>query len=210
LKVIGKPDFLNLYYKQFKPYLRGIDISKWNNLNLYLLTPEEMPNTSLNSTRPHFQPPNTIRIPIVNIEGIDIKIVFDSNIHLIAHEIGHFIHTTYLPNEKIDDPLWKKWAILTGNKLDFTWKTTNFGGSRHLYPHVPSFEDFADNFKDWLLGKCVYMEKFFMSLWKQNAKINEEQINIFKGILNHTGNIGKIKLFEELEKYNPRALVYLQ
>ena len=49
-----------------------------------------------------------------------------------------------------------------------------------------------------------------MSLWKQNAKINEEQINIFKGILNHTGNIGKIKLFEELEKYNPRALVYLQ
>ena len=100
MKVIGKPDFLNLYYKQFKPYLRGIDISKWNNLNLYLLTPEEMPNTSLNSTRPHFQPPNTIRIPIVNIEGIDTKVVFDSNIHLIAHEIGHFIHTTYLPNEK--------------------------------------------------------------------------------------------------------------
>ncbi len=171
MKVFGRPEFLNLYYRYFSPLLRGVDIDVWN-LDLYLLSPDEMPKTSPNSHRPHFAPPKTARIPVVNVPGIMPSVVFSALINVIAHEIGHFIHVTYLSNETPEDEIWQEWAELSGNHLDyesFEWRVADYGNARHPYPHIPIFEIFADDFRDWLLGRKPgrAYKKFFYNLWGQ-------------------------------------------
>lgn len=206
MRVHGHPCFLNLYRLYFLPILAGIDTDAWD-LDLYLLTPEEMPSHSPNSKRPHFSPPKTIRVPIVEFDSISTDIVFRSNVPVIAHEFGHYIHETFMGED--GSVKWHKFASLTGLSLDFGWQTIDYGKARHPYPYIPAYEEFADDFRDWLRGRRIEMEHFYMSLWGQQAKVTAKDIEIFRGILGDTGEEGARKLKEELERDNPRALVYL-
>lgn len=172
MRVFGHPRFLNLYRIYFQPLLEGIDTGRWD-LDMHLLTPAEMPVGGANSSRPHFQPPRTIRIPIVEFDSIYTDVVFRSNIPIIGHELGHFVHEEYMGAD--GSGKWYEFASLIGEPLDFAWRTTNLGGSRHPYPHVPAYELFADCFSDWLLGRLPgpAWKKFYLKLWGQKymAKI---------------------------------------
>lgn len=55
----------------------------------------------------------------------------------IAHEIGHYIHTTYLGE---DMSKWLVWAAETEHELDLTFKNDNG------YPRKKSYEAFANDF----------------------------------------------------------------
>jgi len=207
LKLYGHPRFLNLYNKHFAPLLRGVDTFTWD-FDLYLLIPAEMPQTSQNSQRPHFSPPKTIRIPIVELEDVPLDTVFKSNVPIIGHELGHFVHETFMGGD--DSGKWQEFAGLTGMTLDFAWRTSDLGKARHPYPHVPAYELFADTFRDWLQGKRLHLEAFLMGLWGQAAKVTKEQIDIFRAIWWDTGPAGQQALIDHLEQFNPRALVYLR
>lgn len=208
MKIFGRPEYLNEYRKRYEPLLAGINTDKaFPTLEIYLLSPEEMPDGGPNSKRPHLTPPDKLYFPVVDV--VLPKLYFDSQLFIFFHEIGHYVHTTFLTNEKTTDPKWREWAKLTGAKLDFTWQTKDLGKNRPPYPFIPSFEDFADDFSFWLQGKRLEMEAFYMGLWGQQAKVTAKDIEIFRGILGDTGEEGARKLKEELERDNPRALVYL-
>ena len=206
VKLFGKPEFLNLYNKYFAPLLRGINISDWD-LDMYFLPPAEMPQTNANSRRPHFAPPKTIRIPIPELQDVSPSLLFRSQISIIGHEIGHFIHTQFMGAD--NSSKWQDWSRLKGRQLNFNWQTTDLGSARHPYPHVPSYENFADDVAAWLQGERLEMETFYMGLWQQETKVNKQQLDIAKGIWNHTGESGRMALRKHMEEFNPRMLVYL-
>lgn len=206
MKVFGKPEFLNLYFRHFAPYLRGINISAWD-LSLHLLPPEDMPSGMQGATRDRFVPPGDAYISLPEVEGVSLDMLFRSKVPVIGHEIGHFIHTVFMGEDGSGQ--WKEFATLTKAALDFSWRTTNLGAGRHPYPHVPAYEIFADTFRDWLMGQRLEMEAFYMGLWGQEAKATPDQIKIFKSIMQDTGPAGREALTKHLELFNPRALVYL-
>jgi hypothetical protein len=208
MKIFGRPEYLNEYRKHYEPLLAGIDTDKaFPTLEIYLLSPEEMPDGGPNSKRPHFTPPRSMYFPVVDV--VLPKLYFDSQLFFFFHEIGHYIHTTFLPNEKPEDLKWREWARLSGNELDFAWQTKDLGKARHPYPFVPSFEDFADDFSWWVQGRRAHMEQFYMSLWGQEAKATTENIVIFRKMIKELGKAGQGRLRELIEKDNPRALLYL-
>lgn len=203
MKVFGKPEYLNLYYRYFAPLLAGIDTSSWDVL-LYLWPSEEMPK-GMQGTRPVFSPPKTIRIPIVHLPNVAMETYAKSQESIIAHEYGHYVHTAFMGKDGSEK--WQEWAELTGSSLDFQW-TEKYAA--HPYRVVPSYEDFAWDFSCWLQGKRWHMERFYMSLWGQEAKATIQNIAIhFQSIMDVTGKAGQAKLKELLEKDNPRALLYL-
>jgi len=210
LKTFGRPDFLMLYYRYFAPLLAGIDTDKaFPDLEIHLLLPGDMPKTGHpNDMRPHFEWPRTIRIPVLILPDVGLELYFRSQVGIFGHELGHYVHFRFLPNEKKDDPLWQKWSKLTGKELDFVMRTHSKLSGRE-YPHIPSQEDFADEFSFWLQGERLHMEAFCMGLWGQKAKVTSAQVGIFKAIHNFTGASGKEALQKHLSVHNPRALVYL-
>lgn len=211
MKVFGKPQFLLLYYKYYHPLLNGIDTDKaFLNLKINLVLPEEMPEGSVNSSRPHYNSRiHEIYLPIVEMPDVSYDLYFRSMVFIYGHELGHAVHFKYLPNEKVSDPGWQEFSRLSGKPLDFERKTYSSITSKE-YPHVPSQENFANEFSRWLTGERLHMEAFFMGLWGQEAKVKPAYIPIFKAIYNFTGASGKQALKNHLEIHNPRALVYLK
>jgi hypothetical protein len=211
MKVHGKPEFLQIYLKYYRPYLRGIDETAFLDVNLYLLHQTDMPVCEIwpaNYAAPHFEAPNTIRIPFVTLDPLIQEAFFRARLNTFAHELGHYVHSKFLPVDKITDPLWRQWAALTGYNLDFIgrWHQTAF---KKTYYITPTHEDFADNFSLWLRGGLLEMESFYMGLWGQRPPVRKEDLISFRNIINHTGRDGRRVLLEHLAAYNERALIYL-
>ena len=88
----------------------------------------------------------------------------DRALKTLLHEIGHLIHFDFLPHHsaaKVEPGLWQPWSEATGYELEFD------RGGRH--DSVKSYEDFANDFRDWLMGIVGGAErkKFYYSLWGQ-------------------------------------------
>jgi len=86
----------------------------------------------------------------------------------LLHEIGHHIHFSYLPyhsQAKRDPGLWGDWAEVTGYELEF-----NRGGQHDA---VKSYEDFANDVRDWLVGDAAGTERkqFYFGLWGQEVSL---------------------------------------
>lgn len=205
MRINGKPKYLNLYYKHFAPLLRGIDLSRWD-IEVYLLSTEEMPS-GMQGTRIKFTPPKSVYIPMVDLPDLEDDTYMRALVPSIAHEFGHYGHETFMGEDGSDK--WHKFAEVTGITLDFNWTTINYGKGRQPYSYIPAYEDFADNFSDWLRGKRLEMEAFYMGLWGQEVRATKEQVEIIRTIWNDTSDKGKMALKKHLEKYNPRMLVYL-
>lgn len=82
----------------------------------------------------------------------------------LLHEIGHHIHFMFLPTwteARREPKQWKDWSIVTGYELEFE------RGGQH--DTVRSYEDFANDFRDWVIRRVGGTErkKFYYGLWGQ-------------------------------------------
>jgi len=90
----------------------------------------------------------------------------DRALKTLLHEIGHHLHFSFLCHHtraKTEPGLWKPWSEATGYELEFV------RGGRH--DSVKSYEDFANDVRDWLMGKVggIERKRFYFSLWGQEV-----------------------------------------
>lgn len=177
MKVIASsPLFLMHYYEYVHPIFAGIDMDKaFPGLELHLVRPQDMPTGGANSHRPHYNPnTNRIFIPVVELIDVPKSVKWRAKRQLIGHETGHAVHTIHMPANSRTCPRWQQFGVLSGSSLDFSWRTTDFGG--RPYPHVLAFEEFADEFGYWLNERRPGPDykRFYLNLWGQEYKMKIE------------------------------------
>ena len=106
----------------------------------------------------------------MNTEIYDDEFRKDRALRTLLHEIGHHVHFSFLPvrhQAKKDPGLWKDWSAATGFELEF-----KMGGQHDT---VKSYEDFANDFKDWVIYDFNdKRDKFYYGLWGQQIPEEEE------------------------------------